>query len=207
MATQNDGLFNPILMEDFRDPQDNIMGNAFDNFLNSNAFPSPEPLSTVPLAPAKKQPQPNLMEQVDRVAQTNEHPTMHPDFPCSDLWSVPIHSLLTPPLTNQRERVQSSEKVINGELDMDELCSELKSKAKCTQTGRVMNAAVLDDLLGPDTRPNAHQYVAALNAGYQKKVLENADREAAQQKVKQEAGLGKMFNVNASWFTSLGESN
>lgn len=45
--------------------------------------------------------------------------------------------------------MQASEKVSSGEVDMDDLCSQLKRKAKCTVTGAVIDTADLDKILGP----------------------------------------------------------
>ena len=48
-----------------------------------------------------------------------------------------------------RDRVQKSEKVQSGEADMDDLCSQLKSKAKCSGSGAVINQKDVDAILGP----------------------------------------------------------
>lgn len=48
-----------------------------------------------------------------------------------------------------RDRVQNSEKVTSGEIDMDDLCSQLKSKAKCSGKGAVIDQADVDRILGP----------------------------------------------------------
>ena len=45
--------------------------------------------------------------------------------------------------------MKNSEKVISGELDMDDLCSQLKSKAKCSGSGAVVDQADVDAILGP----------------------------------------------------------
>jgi len=48
-----------------------------------------------------------------------------------------------------RDRVQKSEKVTSGELDMDDLCAQLKSKARCSGKGAVIDEADVDAILGP----------------------------------------------------------
>lgn len=48
-----------------------------------------------------------------------------------------------------RDRVQSSEKVQSGAADMDELCSQLKAKAKCSGSGAVIKQKDVDNILGP----------------------------------------------------------
>lgn len=45
--------------------------------------------------------------------------------------------------------MQKSEKVQSGEADMDDLCSQLKSKAKCSGTGAVIDQKDVDAILGP----------------------------------------------------------
>lgn len=49
----------------------------------------------------------------------------------------------------RRDRVQSSEKVKSGSADMDELCSQLKAKAKCSGSGAVIEQKEVDKILGP----------------------------------------------------------
>lgn len=48
-----------------------------------------------------------------------------------------------------RDRVQSSEKVQSGAADMDDLCSQLKAKAKCSGSGAVIQQKDVDHILGP----------------------------------------------------------
>ena len=48
-----------------------------------------------------------------------------------------------------RDRVAAHDKVQNGEVDMNELCTQLKQKAKCSGTGAVIEQKDVDDLLGP----------------------------------------------------------
>ena len=56
-----------------------------------------------------------------------------------------------PSFTNisDRDRVQRSQKVQSGEADMDDLCSQLKSKAKCSGSGAVISQSDVDKILGP----------------------------------------------------------
>ena len=48
-----------------------------------------------------------------------------------------------------RDHIQKSEKVQSGEADMDELCSQLKAKAKCSGNGAVIEQRDVDAILGP----------------------------------------------------------
>jgi AP-1-like factor len=45
--------------------------------------------------------------------------------------------------------VQNSEKVQSGEADMDDLCAQLKAKAKCSGSGAVIDQRDVDAILGP----------------------------------------------------------
>lgn len=44
-----------------------------------------------------------------------------------------------PKLIPNREKIQSCPSVQNGNIDMDDLCSQLQSKAKCSGDGPVIN--------------------------------------------------------------------
>lgn len=45
--------------------------------------------------------------------------------------------------------MQASEKFQSGAADMDELCSQLKAKAKCSDGGAVIGREDVDRILGP----------------------------------------------------------
>lgn len=44
----------------------------------------------------------------------------------------------------------NSEKVANGEVEITDLCDQLKRKAKCTGSGPAIDPKDLDDILGPE---------------------------------------------------------
>ncbi|KAJ5112748.1 AP-1-like transcription factor napA [Penicillium argentinense] len=46
------------------------------------------------------------------------------------------------------DRLQSMEKFRNGEIDVDNLCSELRTKARCSEGGVVVNQRDVDDIMG-----------------------------------------------------------
>ncbi len=52
-------------------------------------------------------------------------------------------------MSYSRDRVQSSGIANSGEADMDDLCSQLKSKAKCSGKGAVISQSDVDEILGP----------------------------------------------------------
>lgn len=156
MAQQNGGAFDPVLFGDYRDPQDNILNNnTFDDFFN-DAFPLQD--FGTPYYTGEAPPKKDLMQEIE--IQKNANPSeLRPEdenqqfLPCKQIWFVHCVlvmveiGLLT--LPRSRDRVQSSEKVKNGEADMDDLCSQLKSKAKCSGKGAVIAQKDVDLILGP----------------------------------------------------------
>lgn len=156
MAQQNGGAFDPVLFGDYRDPQDNILNNnAFGDFFN-DAFPLQDfgtPYYTGEVPPKK-----DLMQEIE--IQKNASPSeLGPEddrkqlLACDKLWFVHcvLAAIVISVLTSSRfrDRVQSSEKVQKGEADMDDLCSQLKSKAKCSGNGAMIDEKDVDLILGP----------------------------------------------------------
>ena len=102
-----------------------------------------------------------------------ERPTF---VPCDKLWYAPFgfpsplpsplspsstpiytthpHPFPIPPTNvqnpqNNRDRVQTSAVARSGAIDMDDLCAQLKSKARCSGNGAVIDQADIDKILGP----------------------------------------------------------
>ena len=155
MAQQNGGAFDPVLYGDYRDPQDNILNNnAFGDFFN-DAFPSQDfgtPYYTGD-APPTKDP-----IQVIEVEKPAGPPKLGPQddekkfMGCDGLWfvhCVQAMAVLELLILCIRDRVRSSEKVQSGEADMDDLCSQLKSKARCSGKEAVIHEDDVDRILGP----------------------------------------------------------
>ena len=156
MAQQNGGQFDPVLFGDYRDPQDNILNNSFGDFFNNayplNDFSTPYNTNDSLSQPPKKDfmkeigVTPNGNPQDEKVAaDTKQFMT------CDKLWYVSkilLHDdrRLT---VNTRDRVQNSNNSNLGEIEMDDLCSQLKSKAKCSGKGAVIAQKDVDEILGP----------------------------------------------------------
>ena len=109
MAQQNGGQFDPVLFNDYRDPQENIMNGEFGDFFN-DAFlaqdfgspfntgeslsdplqqPAPAPTSITTTASTK----PDLMKEVEAAQNANDDPEIvpveKPSFiACDKLWLV-----------------------------------------------------------------------------------------------------------------------
>ncbi|MCJ1405273.1 DNA-binding transcription factor yap1 [Xylographa trunciseda] len=144
MAAQNGGAFDPVLFADYRDPQDNIMSGDFGAFFDE-AFPALDfasPSATVlePAVPKKR----DLMQQIEDQQAGKEIEIVPGEgakqfLTCNMLW----------------DRVQRSERVQSGEADMDDLCTQLKAKAKCSGSGAVIDQKDVDAILGP--APEEHK--------------------------------------------------
>ncbi|KAK5110020.1 hypothetical protein LTR62_006387 [Meristemomyces frigidus] len=65
---------------------------------------------------------------------------------CNNIWSVPPHtSPPNPPLTTlHRNQLQSNPSFQAGTFDLDSLCSELKAKARCSESGVMVSQEHVD---------------------------------------------------------------
>jgi AP-1-like transcription factor len=153
-AQQNGGGFDPVLFGDFRESQDAIASQDFGAFFN-DAFPLPElgspehNFNEVAPSPAK----PDLMAQVEAVQEGKEEVVPAEDklkmLTCNKIWFVtPLLSTFTQSDFTCRDRLQSMEQFRNGEIDIDNLCSDLRSKARCSEGGAVVHQKDLDNILG-----------------------------------------------------------
>lgn len=156
LAQQNGGQFDPVLFGDYRDPQDSVLNNNYGEFFN-DAFPlqdfgSPYNTGEVASPPQKR----DLMQEIE-IQQNGGPEDVVPGetqkyLSCDKIWSVQSQNFACSCPTDAsvcRERVKSSEKVQSGEVDMDDLCSQLKSKAKCSGSGAVIDQRDVDRILGP----------------------------------------------------------
>ncbi|OAP54754.1 hypothetical protein AYL99_11202 [Fonsecaea erecta] len=153
LAQQNNNTFDPILFGDYREAQDNILSQDFGAFFN-DAYPLPDlgsPLHNYSDVAPESVPKIDLLKQVDEAQNGNEEvvPDNEKPMTCNKIWSV------TPPLdlsedsnVTHRDRLQSMEKFRNGEIDIDNLCSELRAKAKCSEGGAVVDKKDVEKILG-----------------------------------------------------------
>lgn len=129
-AQQNGNQFDPQLFGDYREPQNNILtGGLYDDTFFAEAFALPEFSSNSPFtlaaspAPAKK----DLVQEIDQKLNQDEEVVPGEDrtqlLSCNRMW----------------EKIQACPSVQSGNVDMDDLCSQLQSKAKCSGEGPVIN--------------------------------------------------------------------
>ncbi|KIX03875.1 uncharacterized protein Z518_07428 [Rhinocladiella mackenziei CBS 650.93] len=136
LAQQNNNGFDPILFGDYRETQDNILSQDFGAFFN-DAYPLPDlgsPLHNYNDLSTENAPKTDLLKQVEEAKNGNEEVVPNNDKPmtCNKIW----------------DRLQSMEKFRNGEIDIDNLCSELRAKAKCSEGGAVVDKKDVDKILG-----------------------------------------------------------
>ncbi|KAK6354987.1 DNA-binding transcription factor yap1 [Orbilia brochopaga] len=154
-AAQNGGSFEPNLFNDYRDPGSvehqqapqpqhqpqqpfpTVGMSYFDD-----AFPSAFDLTLPPTPPASSvdklkntavphAPAPGLQEEDDDEEEVVPADEPNSFLKCNQIW----------------DKVQSHPKFVSGEIDMDNLCSELRAKAKCSEKGVVVDKKDVDTIL------------------------------------------------------------
>lgn len=137
LTQQNGGQFDPVLFGDWREPQDAVLSQDFGSFFN-DAFPLPDLGSpSHNLTEATTQPQPPKKDsgaQLDHKVEEEVVPGEDKAkmLSCTKIW----------------DRLQSMEKFRNGEIDVDNLCSELRTKARCSEGGVVVDQSDVDNIMG-----------------------------------------------------------
>jgi AP-1-like transcription factor len=153
-AQQNGGGFDPVLFGDYREPQDAVASQDFGAFFN-DAFPLPElgsPQHNFD-EPAPSPARPDIMARV-QAAQDGEDALIAADdasklVPCNKIWFVDSFPRTQSNAdTMCRDRIQSMEKFRNGEVDIDNLCSALRSKARCSEGGPAVREEHVNNILG-----------------------------------------------------------
>ncbi|QKX59560.1 uncharacterized protein TRUGW13939_06696 [Talaromyces rugulosus] len=138
------GNFDPLLFQDYREPQDAILSQDFGAFFN-DAFPLPDLDSpfgnmnndvSTPNATNAGAPKTDLIAQIDKKQDEEDEVVPGEDksqmMTCTGIW----------------DRLQSMEKFRNGEIDVDSLCTELRTKARCSEGGVVVNKRDVEDIMG-----------------------------------------------------------
>lgn len=140
LSQQNGGQFDPVLFGDYRDPQEAILSQDFGNFFN-DAFPLPDlgsPFHNFPdvTSPPALGPKKDLISDIDNKLDDDDEVVPGEDksqmMTCTKIW----------------DRLQSMEKFRSGEIDVDSLCTELRTKARCSEGGVVVNQRDVEDIMG-----------------------------------------------------------
>jgi len=137
-AQQNGNQFDPQLFGDYREPQENILsGDAFNDSFFNDAFAAPD---YSPFIPASSP----ALSRKDKVVDEEVVPAEDPSqlLTCNSIW----------------DRLQACPKVKEGEFDLDLLCKDLQKKAKCSETGAVVNESDFNQIMrtyvGKDSSAN-----------------------------------------------------
>lgn len=155
LAQQNGGQFDPTLFSDYRDPQDAILAQDLNGFFD-DAYPFlGTPYSDLSFADITAAPKTDLIGQTDSAANADDEVVPGEDrsqmLSCTKIWSVldiPFAHFKQTQLTSlSRDRLQSMDKFRNGEIDVDNLCSELRTKARCSEGGVVVDQKDVEDIV------------------------------------------------------------
>jgi AP-1-like factor len=144
-ANQNGGQFDPALFGEYRDTQNAIVGDGDftggffnDAFLNTG-YGSPFHFGDTPAVQTT-----NPMEEIERIQDGEDEVVPGEDvnslLNCHKIWYVEVSRiLLTGALTVNRDKLSSRPDFKDGTIDIDNLCSELRAKARCSESGVVVD--------------------------------------------------------------------
>jgi len=164
LSNQNGGQFDPLLFGDYRDSQAAIVGDGdFTGGFFNDAFSMPD-LGNVgsPFnfgenptpAPTSK---PNAIEAIEKLQDGLDDDEVVPAddrsqmMSCHNIWYVP-DAQHQPNLTadsnnHDRDKLQNDPDFKEGKFDIDNLCSELRAKARCSESGVVVDQKDVDAAL------------------------------------------------------------
>ncbi|KAJ2892003.1 PAP1-domain-containing protein [Zalerion maritima] len=149
LSNQNQTSFDPQIFGNYREPQENVLSNGFDDpsFFN-DAFDL-DFLTPFNVPESAVQPRKDILAEID--AQKMDDVTIE---------STP--SVTKPPanfsgqlLTCRKiwEKLQACPKVQSADVDLDGLCKDLKDKAKCTGNGPMLNEKDFKDVITKYVKP------------------------------------------------------
>ncbi|KAH8816154.1 BAP1, transcription factor bZIP [Xylogone sp. PMI_703] len=153
LAAQNGNQFDPQLYGDYREPQDNVLASGgFGDSFFSEAYPFNGTDFTSPYNTVSS-PKKDLVSQIDQAQSADDVEVVPGEdtskmLTCNTIWyAASILSLLI-----CGDRLQACPKLKEGEFDLDGLCKDLQKKAKCSETGAVVNESdfhqVLENYVG-----------------------------------------------------------
>jgi AP-1-like factor len=146
-ANQNGGQFDPTLFGEYRDTQNAIIGDGDftggffnDAFLNTG-YGSGSPFHFGDTPAVQK---PNPLEEIERIQDGEDEVVPGDDINsmlnCHKIWSVlPLVGQRACKLTVTRDKLSSRPEFKDGKIDIDNLCSELRAKARCSESGVVVD--------------------------------------------------------------------
>jgi AP-1-like factor len=162
LSQQSSGnTFDPVLFNDYRDPVNDINSTIGMSFFD-DAFPA---VNFDGLEATEQPKKAGLIAEIDAMNNDEDDDEVVPaDDPkqmlsCNKIWYVvetpsasaggSTHIVQRSLIVNRfRDRISSHPRFVSGELDMDGLCSELRSKAKCSEVGVVVAENDVQEVLG-----------------------------------------------------------
>jgi AP-1-like factor len=143
-ALQNGGQFDPALFGDYRDSQAAIVGDGdFTNGFFNDAFPIADFGSPFHFGDTPAVQKPNPLEEIERLQDGDEEVVPGEDVTqmlnCHKIWSVYPQASTAPNLTSSRDKLANRPDFKDGTIDIDNLCSELRAKARCSESGVVVD--------------------------------------------------------------------
>lgn len=164
---QDNFQFDPQLFGDYREPQNNVLNNGFDDWVTYDAGDADflTSYNLLPTAPGLLPPQPeaeaqpakkDLITQIDEVNASDDGPGEQLD--CNKIWYDHVEKVLeVVTFTNNfnRDKLRSCPSVQNQEIDMDALCTDLQKKAKCSGYGAVVDEKEFKSVLKKHLSPEA----------------------------------------------------
>ena len=153
-ANQNGGAFEPNLFGEYRDTNTAIMGTDgdfnsgfFNDAFSNTGYGSPFHFGDTPAVQ-----KPNPLEQIERIQDGEEEVVPGEDIDqmlnCHKIWSV-THEVnsCSNRLTISRDKLSSRNDFKDGTIDIDNLCSELRAKARCSESGVVVDHKDVEEAL------------------------------------------------------------
>ncbi|KKY21040.1 putative ap1-like transcription factor [Diplodia seriata] len=131
LASQNNNQFNPSLFGDYREPQAAVVGDGdFTGGFFNEAFPTADigsPFNFDNQSPGVAKPNP--MESIDKIQDGDDDEVVPGDDPnsllsCHKIW----------------DKLQNRPDFKDGSIDIDGLCTELRAKARCSESGVVVDS-------------------------------------------------------------------
>ncbi|EOD43945.1 putative bzip transcription factor (ap-1) protein [Neofusicoccum parvum UCRNP2] len=131
LASQNNNQFNPTLFGDYREPQTAVVGEGdFTGGFFNEAFPTADfgsPFNFDNQSPGV--PKSNPMESIEKIQDGDDEEVVPGDDPnsllsCHKIW----------------DKLQNRPDFKDGSIDIDGLCTELRAKARCSESGVVVDS-------------------------------------------------------------------
>lgn len=177
LATQNGGQFDPVLFGDYRESQDAIVGDGdFNSGFFEAAFPydlnTPFAMNdfSSPKSAQQTSASANLLAEVEKCREGGDDdmylpqqaPTQQSQQQINEMSLKAAEKMLN--CNTIWSQLQSNQDFKEGKFDLDNLCAELRAKAKCSESGVTVPSEYVDaafkKLSGTNEQPPLDDYHA-----------------------------------------------